>query len=37
MNQYAKQYAMYLAFALVTAVVVVPLAKQVGVPYVKDL
>lgn len=37
MNTYVKDYAIYLAFAVVTAIVVVPLAKQVGVPFVKDL
>lgn len=37
MNQYVKNYAIYLAFAVITAAVVVPLAKQVGVPFVKDL
>lgn len=37
MNQYVKNYAMYLAFAVVTAVVVAPLAKQFSIPFVKDL
>lgn len=37
MNSYVKSYGLFLAFAIVTHVVIAPLAKQVGVPFVSDL
>jgi len=37
MNQYLKGYGMFIAFMLVTAVVVRPIAQQMSIPLLKDL
>ena len=37
MNAQVKSYLYFLAFAAATKVVVVPLAKQMGIPFLKDL
>ena len=37
MNSYLKSYGLFLAFAIATHVVVAPLAKQMGIPFVQDL
>lgn len=37
MNEYLKGYGMFIAFMLVTAIVVRPIAQQMGVPLLKDL
>jgi hypothetical protein len=37
MNAYVKSYATFVAFLLVTKIVVAPLAKSMNVPYLSDL
>ncbi len=37
MNGYLKSYAMFVAFLLVTKIVVAPAAKSFGLPYLGDL
>lgn len=37
MNAHIKSYLWFLAFAVATKVVVAPMAKQIGIPYVSDL
>ncbi len=37
MNSYVKSYAIFLAFTLVTAIVVRPIAKQMNVPILSDI
>jgi len=36
-NAHLKSYAWFLGFLIVTKVIVAPMAKQVGIPYVQDL
>lgn len=37
MKQYVKGYAMFLAFALVTTLLVRPTAQKMNIPLLKDL
>lgn len=37
MPSQVKSYLWFLAFTVVTSAVVVPLAKQMNVPFIKDL
>ena len=37
MNSHLKAYAYFLLFGIATKVLVVPLAKTMNIPYVKDL
>jgi len=37
MNAHLKAYGFFLAMAVITKVVVVPFAKQAGIPFVQDL
>lgn len=37
MKAQLKAYAFFIGFAVLTKAVIVPLAKQVGIPFVSDL
>lgn len=37
MTSHLKAYAWFLGFAIVTKMLVAPVAKQVGIPFVQDL
>lgn len=37
MNAYVKSYATFVAFLLVTKIVVQPLAKEMKIPFLSDL
>lgn len=37
MNSYVKNYAIFLAFTLVTAIVVRPLAKSMNIPLLSNI
>lgn len=37
MEQHLKAFGIFLGFALATKLLIVPVAKQMGLPYISDL